>query len=75
MDLQKYTLGQKIRLRRKELGLSQEALAEKLYVTRQMVTNYERENVDIKMSLFLEIAAALEVKPAWFFSDDWEKCK
>ena len=72
MNKEKYSLGQKIRYRRKELKLSQEELAERLSVTRQMITNYERDCVDIKMSVFLEIAAVLEVSPAWFFSDAWE---
>ena len=73
MNKEKYSLGQKIRYRRKELKLSQEELAERLSVTRQMITNYERDCVDIKMSVFLEIAAVLEVSPAWFFSDAWER--
>lgn len=38
------TLGEKIKLHRQNLGLSQEALAEKLNVSRQAVTKWESNN-------------------------------
>ena len=37
--------GKKIRIRRTELGISQQDLAERLFVTRQSVSNYERGNL------------------------------
>ena len=73
MTIDNYSLGARIKFRRKQLKLSQEELAEKLFVTRQMITNYENDNVDIKLSVFYEIAAALEVSPLWFLLPIWER--
>ena len=61
------TLGEKIRIRRRELRLSQEKFAEKLYVSRQIVANCETGRTDIKMSLFLDMANVLELSPKCFF--------
>ena len=69
----KYSLGARIKFRRKQLKLSQEELAEKLYVTRQMITNYENDNVDIKLSVLYEIAEALKVSPLWLLLPIWER--
>ncbi len=71
--MKEMTLGEKIKYRRKELGLSQEEVAERLSVTRQMLSYYENDSVDMKMSVFLEISAALEVSPEWFFGEPWNK--
>ena len=66
------TLGMKIRLRRKQLGLSQDVLAEKLFTSKQMISAYENDKVDLKVSVLVDIAAVLDVSPAWFFNDLWE---
>ena len=45
------TVGERIRLKRKEQHLSQEALAEKMHLTGAIISNYENGKVDIKMSV------------------------
>ena len=53
-------VGKYIRIKRNKRGLSQEELAEKLFVSRQTVSNYEngRSNPDIDM--LVKIAEVLE---------------
>lgn len=59
------SIGSNIKHFRIEKALSQEELAEKLFVTRQTVSNYEigKSNPDIDM--LQKIAAALEVELTW----------
>jgi transcriptional regulator with XRE-family HTH domain len=61
-------LGQRLRARRLEIGLSQERLAEILGLTFQQVQKYEKGVNRIAASRLFEIANALEV-PAQFFFD------
>lgn len=60
-------LGQKVRARRMEAGLSQEKLAELLGVTFQQVQKYEKGINRIAASRLFQISAALEVSVAYFF--------
>lgn len=60
-------LGQKVRARRMEAGLSQERLAELLGVTFQQVQKYEKGINRIAASRLFQISAALEVSVAYFF--------
>ena len=55
------TLGEKIKLLRTEKGMTQEALAEKLFVTRQAISAWETENALPDITLLERIAEALEV--------------
>ena len=73
MEKSPYSLGERIKHRRLQLGMSQEDLAERLYTTRQLICQYEKDRVDISVSALREIAAILEVSPAWFFDDAWNK--
>jgi len=59
------SIGSNVKQFRIEKGLSQEELAEKLFVTRQTVSNYEigKSNPDIDM--LQKIATALEVELTW----------
>ena len=50
------TLGEKIRTLRKKAGLSQEALAEKLGVSRQAVSKWETGTADPSTSNLLALA-------------------
>lgn len=61
-------LGQRLRARRLEIGLSQERLAEILGLTFQQVQKYEKGVNRIAASRLFEIANALDV-PAQFFFD------
>lgn len=60
-------VGQRIRERRIELGLSQTALADALGVTFQQVQKYEQGANRISASRMVDCAAALQVGPGWFF--------
>jgi len=53
-------LGSRIRLRRRELGLSQEQLANKIGITFQQVQKYEHGANRVSFSRLVEIAHALE---------------
>lgn len=60
-------VGQRLRLRRSLVGMSQERLAELLGITYQQVQKYERGTNRIGSSRLHEIARALGVPVAWFF--------
>jgi transcriptional regulator with XRE-family HTH domain len=60
-------LGQRVRTRRLEIGMSQERLAELLGVTFQQVQKYEKGVNRIAASRLHDIGAALEMPVARFF--------
>jgi transcriptional regulator with XRE-family HTH domain len=60
-------LGQRVRSRRLEIGMSQERLAELLGVTFQQVQKYEKGVNRIAASRLFDIAGALEMPVARFF--------
>lgn len=60
-------VGLQVRLRRKELKVSQEKLAETLGLTFQQVQKYERGANRISASKLYEIARTLRVPIGWFF--------
>lgn len=60
-------VGERVRLRRKQLGLSQDRLAEALGLTFQQVQKYERGANRISASKLFDAAAALEVEIPYFF--------
>jgi transcriptional regulator with XRE-family HTH domain len=60
-------VGLQVRLRRKELKISQERLADALGLTFQQVQKYERGANRISASKLFEIARALRVPIGWFF--------
>lgn len=53
------TLGRKIKECRKEKGMTQEALAEALFTNKSTISEYENDKIDIKISVLMEIARAL----------------
>ena len=60
-------LGQRVRTRRLEIGMSQERLAETLGVTFQQVQKYEKGVNRIAASRLFDISAALDMSVARFF--------
>jgi transcriptional regulator with XRE-family HTH domain len=60
-------LGQRVRSRRLEIGMSQEKLAELLGITFQQVQKYEKGVNRIAASRLLDIAAALQQPVSRFF--------
>ena len=57
-----YKIGQKIRKIRKAHGLSQEELAEKVNISTTHMSHIETGNTKLSLSVFVEIATALEVR-------------
>lgn len=62
-------VGARIRIRRRELGLSQEQLAHHLGLTFQQVQKYERGTNRVSSSKLYETAQLLKVKVGFFFDD------
>src|ERR1700751_2060302 len=60
-------VGLRIRLRRKELGISQEKLAESIGLTFQQVQKYERAANRVSASKLWEVARALNTTVAYFY--------
>ena len=57
-----YKIGQKIRKIRKAQGLSQEELAEKVNISTTHMSHIETGNTKLSLSVFVDIAVALEVR-------------
>ncbi|HBB56135.1 MAG TPA: transcriptional regulator [Hyphomonadaceae bacterium] len=62
-------VGSRVRMRRHEMGLSQEQLASRLGVTFQQVQKYERAVNRISASRLFDISRALDVPVSTFFVD------
>ncbi|ESQ82338.1 Cro/Cl family transcriptional regulator [Asticcacaulis sp. AC466] len=60
-------VGARVRMRRKSLGLSQEALAERIGLTFQQVQKYERGSNRISCSKLYAIASVLKAPAPYFF--------
>jgi transcriptional regulator with XRE-family HTH domain len=60
-------VGERIRERRRELGLSQEQLARAVAVSVQQLQKYERATNRVSASKLFEIAQVLRVAPSRFF--------
>jgi len=61
LDLGDETLGQRIERLRKQLGLSQAALADKMGITQVLVSDYERDRLRPHAEMAVRFALALEV--------------
>jgi transcriptional regulator with XRE-family HTH domain len=60
-------VGDRMRLRRMEFGLSQSLLANKIGVSSQAMQKYESGDNRISASRLYEVSRVLEVPPAFFF--------
>lgn len=60
-------VGLRIRLRRKELGVSQEKLADSIGLTFQQVQKYERAANRVSASKLWDMARALQTSISYFF--------
>lgn len=65
-------VGARIRIRRKRLGVSQQALAERIGVSFQQVQKYERGANRVSASMLSAIARALDCHPAALFGSEPE---
>ena len=63
-------IGEKIKRRRRDLGISQESLAEILGVTYQQVQRYENGTNKLNVENIQVIANALSVPLSYFFEPD-----
>ena len=62
-------VGKRIQKRRKELGLTAEALSEKIGVSQQQFSRYECGRSKINVSHLADIAVLLDTPIDWFFAD------
>lgn len=62
-------IGEKIKFRRQDIGMSQERLAELVGVSFQQVQRYENGRNKVSVERIQQIAAALTVPVAFFFAD------
>jgi transcriptional regulator with XRE-family HTH domain len=63
------SIGARLRLRRKELGLSQEAIGEQIGVSYQQVQKYEVAKNRMSAGLLYEVSKLLGVPITYFFED------
>lgn len=64
-----YAIGQRIRKIRKAHGLSQEELAEKVGISTTHMSHIETGNTKLSLSVFVDLAAALEVRADELLND------
>lgn len=57
-------VGQNVRMKREQLGLTQEALASQVALKRTSITNIEKGRQRLLLHTFVDIAQALSVEPA-----------
>lgn len=62
-------VGQRLRLRRTLLGLSQEKVGEAVGVTFQMIQKYEKGACRVGASRLQQLAHVLDAPVAWFFDE------
>ena len=63
------TIGEKIRQRRKEFGLTTEELGRMIGVQRAAITKYEKGYIDLKAGQLKAIADALQISPVSLLPD------
>lgn len=67
------TIGERIKFRREELGMSQDELAKKLgYKSRSSINKIELNHYDLKQNKIKDIADALETTPSYVMGWDEE---
>ena len=68
-DIDYYELGKRIQLRRKELGLSQEAAAEQCGISPSFYSNIERGIKIMSLETFVSICQAFSVSADYLLKD------
>ena len=66
------SFGQRLRTRRKELGISQGELAKALGVSLSAVRNYETGHNAMREDVLLRLFSVLDVDPNYLYQDDFE---
>ncbi|EAX8429753.1 helix-turn-helix transcriptional regulator [Salmonella enterica subsp. enterica serovar Infantis] len=62
-------VGQRIQMRRKELGMTAQHLAELVDISHQQLSRYERGTNKINVAHLVNIAVKLNTPISWFFID------
>lgn len=74
ISIKEETLGQRIRAQRIRLGMTQEELAEALYVEKSTISYYENDKKEMRASGLAEMARVLQTTPNYLlgyaYSDD-----
>lgn len=72
ISIKEETLGQRIRAQRITLGMTQEELAEALYVEKSIISYYENDKKEMRASGLAEIAKVLQTTPNYLlgFADN-----
>ena len=74
ISIKEETLGQRIRAQRIRLGMTQEELAEALFVEKSMISYYENDKKEMRASGLAEMAKVLQTTPNYLlgyaYSDD-----
>lgn len=69
MEIDYGKMGRRVRIRRRELGLTQFALAERCGISTVYVSHVENGTAAPSLGVFLSIAQALETTPDYFLVD------
>ena len=69
MEINYQKMGRRIRSRRRELGLTQFALAERCGISTVYISHVENGTATTSLGVFLSIAEALEATPDYFLVD------
>ena len=72
ISIKEETLGQRIRAQRIRLGMTQEELAEALYVEKSIISYYENDKKEMRASSLAELAKVLQTTPNYLlgFADN-----
>ena len=68
--LEKTTLSSRIKLARKKANFSQEEIAEKIQITKQQFSKYEKDKSIPPSDKLLKISQLCEVDPGWLLSGE-----
>jgi len=63
------SIGKRIQIRRKELGITAAELSEQLGISQQQLSRYERGTNKVNVSHLVNIAVYLSIPISWFFLD------
>ncbi|MDE5584620.1 MAG: helix-turn-helix domain-containing protein [Ruminococcus sp.] len=64
------TLGQKVRCRRKELGYTQEELAQRMQTSQPYISRLEKDDFKPSTPMIINIATALNISIDYLLLDD-----
>ena len=66
-----FMLAEKIRMRRKNLGISQKKLAELCGIAQSSISRYEKGDDDITLGYLIKIAGALKCSPLYLVEEEF----